>query len=95
MSTVTILRREPAPGAPPGAPTEHVVAVTYYGPGAPPRTILVPAPHYRPATPDELKATPRYEFLPKGPAGEQAERLAIQQDIEQVLKSAPTSFEVP
>jgi hypothetical protein len=95
MATVTILRRELAPGAPPGAPTEHVVAVTYYGPGAPPRTIHVPSPNYRLATNEELHANPRYAFLPKDQPAVIAERLAIQQDIEQVLKSAPTSFEVP
>jgi hypothetical protein len=95
MPTVTILRREPTPGAPPGAPTEHAVAVTYATPAVPPRIVVLSAKNYRDATADELKANPRYQLLPVDQASEQAERLAIQQDMEQALKSTPTSFEVP
>jgi len=95
MATVTILRREPSTGSPPGAPTQHAVAVTYATPAVPPRSVNLPAASYRVATADELKANPRYMFLPKDQASEQAERLTIQQDIAQALKSAPTSFEVP
>jgi len=95
MPTVTILRREPTPGAPPGAPTEHAVAVTYSSPDVPPRTVKLPITNYRDATAAEIAANPRYQLLPTGPASEEAERLAIRQDMEQALMSAPTSFEVP
>jgi hypothetical protein len=95
MPTVTILRREWTPGAPPGAPTEHAVAVTYSTPDVPPRSVLLPVKNYNPVTADELRANPRYMFLPKDQPAEEAERLAIRQDMDRALTSAPTRFEVP
>jgi hypothetical protein len=95
MPTITILRRVYSAAAPPGVPTERSIEVTYATPAVPPRQVNLPTSNYRLATNDELHHNPRYALLPVDQASEEAERLAIQQDIEQAVKSAPTSFEVP
>jgi hypothetical protein len=95
MAQVTILQRDtyvqyPAPGE-----VVDVVEVTFSSDLYGPATVALPIASYRPATPDELAANPRYRMLPVDAQAEEAERKAIQEAIQRQSAGPTHSFELP
>lgn len=94
MPQVSILRREEAVQFFEPHQVQEMAAVTYSTPAVPPRTVHLPRGSYRPATAEELAASPRYKLLPLNEEMVQLERHAIEQDLHQATASPPTSFEL-
>lgn len=95
MPRVTILRRELTVRFPGARQAEDVVEVSYSSDAYGVRSVILPVELYRPATPDELAANARYHVVPADKASEDAERKAIQADLEGYGRQTPASFDVP
>jgi len=92
---VTILRRDQTVRFPGARQVEEVVEVTFASDAYGVRSVILPDELYRPAAPDELAANPRYRVAPVDKAAEDAERKAIQADLEGYGRQTPASFDVP
>ena len=95
MPRVTILRREQAVRSRGPREVEEVVEVTFVTDVAGVRSVMVPVGGYRLATDEELAANPRYRMVFFDKKAEDAERKAIQADLEGYGRRAPDSFDVP
>jgi len=95
MPRVTILRRDQTVHFPEAREAEEVVEVTFVSDAYGVRSVVLPLEVYRPATPEELAANPRYRMLPAHGAAEAVERKAIQVALEGYGRQTPSSFDVP
>lgn len=95
MPEVSILARDPSVIFPAPEVAQEVVAVTYSAPAIPPRIIQIPIANYRLATPEELRANPRYRMVPKDAAAARGEQDAIAQDVQRAVAGRPHTFTVP
>jgi len=94
MPTVTILSRQiTVSGVDTGRGVEQV-QITYSSNVTPPRTILLPVDRYRPATPQEIQANPRYLVVPRDTAAQDAELAAIKADIDSIQAGRPQTFTI-
>ena len=95
MPRVTILRRERTVHFPEAREAVDVVEVTFVTDVYGVSSATLAFDHYRPATPEELAAAPRYRMVPVDKSAEDAERKAIQEAIDWQKASPATSFELP
>lgn len=95
MSQVSVLqRRQSVRLLEPGRPAD-VVEVFFLTETLGPRSVTLPLASYRPALPEELADNPRYQMRPVDQAALDAERKAIQEEIERVVRTPPETFELP
>ena len=94
MAQVTVLRRDRVLRVPTGGEAVEVVEVAYSTPTMLPRTVHLPLELYRPATEEELAATPIYQVLPVDEKATEVERQLIQADIKGFASSIPETFEL-
>lgn len=95
MPRVTILRREQTVRFPGAREAEEVVEVTYSSDVHGVRSVTLPVALYRPAGREELDVNPRYRMIAADKAAEDAERKAIQADLEGYGGQTPASFDLP
>jgi len=94
MPRVTILQREYAWRYTEDRRVEELVEVVYSTPALPPRGVRLPVTDYRPATPEEKAANPRYSYIPANGEAEERERRAIEVDSSQAMRSPATGFDL-
>ena len=93
MPRISILSRDQFPVFTEVGQPQFSVLVTYATDAVSPRTVILPVDPYRPASSDELKANPRFKVYPLDDPAIQAERLAIQQDLDLALRGRPETFD--
>lgn len=95
MPRVSVLSRQQTVRFPEPGRAEEVIEVTYVSDALGIRFVALPLSSYRTATPEEMVANPRYQVLPVDPAAQDAEKKAIQEDLERAATTVPESFELP
>jgi len=95
VARVQILSRSALSGLTQPGLSAPTVAVTYAADRLAPRVVNVDGQHYREATAAELSANRNYRVLPHDDVGAEAERVAIQQDIERATAETADTFELP
>ena len=94
MPLVTVFRRQSTARLTEAGSFEEQAEVVFSTPALSPRSVYLPLTSYRPATPDELAANPRYTLVPVDQPAQEAERNAIQQAIHEEAVSPPLTFDL-
>jgi hypothetical protein len=95
VAKVTVLQRRHTVQLLEAGQPATVVEVTFMSDAVGPRSLTLPLGSYRNATPEERAANPRYHVLPVDQAAVDAEKTAIQEEIQRAAVAPAETFELP